>query len=298
MSRAARFRVGRLVCWTLEGGRQRLDGGAMFGVVPKPLWERRISADARNRIPLALRCLLVEHPDGLVLLDSGLGNKESEKFRDLYGVENRGTAGPTALEDALIEAGHRAEDVRWVVNSHLHFDHAGGNTTRRDDGLVVLAFPNATYVVQRGEFDFAAAPNERTQGSYLLPNFGPVAAAGRFRFVGGEAEIVPGVRALPTPGHVPYHQAILVSDQGESACFLADLVPTTAHLPAPWIMGYDLEPLVTLETKKRVLGLAAREGWQLVFEHDPTVARARVATDRERGYDPVPLDPVSAPSPP
>ncbi|MBI4542894.1 MAG: MBL fold metallo-hydrolase [Gemmatimonadetes bacterium] len=292
MSAAARFTVGRLVCWTLEGGLQRLDGGAMFGVVPKPLWERRIPADARNRIPLALRCLLVEHPDGLVLVDTGVGNKEDAKFKEIYGVENAGRTGPTALEDALAAAGHRASDVRWVINTHLHFDHAGGNTWRRDDGAVALAFPNAVYVVQRGELDFAVTPNERIRASYLTPNFAPVAAAGRFRLLDGEVEIVPGIRGLPTPGHVPFHQSVLVSDGGERACFLGDLAPTSAHLPAPWIMGYDVEPLVTLATKKTVLTRAAREEWEVVFEHDPGVARARIAVDEARGYSPEPVDAV------
>jgi glyoxylase-like metal-dependent hydrolase (beta-lactamase superfamily II) len=283
---ATRFTVGRLVCWTLDAGLQRLDGGAMFGVVPKPLWERRIAPDARNRIPLALRCLLVEHPDGLVLVDTGIGNKENEKFIDIYGVENSGTSGPTRLEDALSAAGYRPGDVRWVVNTHLHFDHAGGNTFRQGDGSVALAFPEACYVMQRRELDFAAHPNERTQASYLPPNFAPVAASGRLRLVDGELEVLPGVLLLPSPGHVPFHQSIVVRDAGEAAIFLGDIVPTAAHLPAAWIMAYDLEPLVTLATKKVLLARAAREEWQLVFEHDPAVARARVAPDAAGGYVP------------
>jgi glyoxylase-like metal-dependent hydrolase (beta-lactamase superfamily II) len=174
--------------------------------------------------------------------------------------------------------------VRWVINTHLHFDHAGGNTVKREGGAVELAFPNATYVVQRGELEFAGSLNERIRASYLPPNFAPVGAAGRWRLVEGEAEVLPGVRVLPSPGHVPFHQSILVSDGGEAACFLGDLVPTSAHLPAPWIMGYDLEPLVTLETKKRLLTRAAREGWTLVFEHDPVVARGRVGRDEKKGW--------------
>ena len=292
MSRATRFTVGRLTCWTLEGGRQRLDGGAMFGVVPKPLWARHAAADERNRITLALRCLLIEHPDGLVLVDSGLGNKESEKFRDIYGVENAGSTGPTALDDALHEAGHAAAEIAWVINTHLHFDHAGGNTFRDEAGATALAFPNASYVVQKGELDFASHRNERTAASYLPPNFAPVAAAARFRLVSGELAVLPGIHLLPTPGHVPFHQSVLVASAGEAACFLADLVPTAAHLPAPWIMGYDLEPMVTLETKKRILTRAAREHWALVFEHDPAVARARVAEDAAHGYVPEPVDTV------
>ncbi|MDP3774223.1 MAG: MBL fold metallo-hydrolase [Gemmatimonadales bacterium] len=284
MSGALQFKVGRLTCWTLEGGLQRLDGGAMFGVVPKPLWERRIPADDRNRIPLAMRCLLVEHPDGLVLIDTGLGNKENAKFLDIYGVENAGDPGPTPLEDAIRETGHQPADVTWVINSHLHFDHAGGNTVKRENGAVEVAFPNATYVVQRRELEFATIPNERIRASYLAPNFAPITALDRWRLLDGEADVLPGIRAIPTPGHVPYHQSILVSDSGESACFLGDLVPTSAHLPAPWIMGYDLEPLVTLATKKALLPRAAQEGWQLVFEHDPVVARGRVGRDEKKGW--------------
>ena len=264
------FRVGRLTCHALEGGTQRLDGGAMFGVVPKPLWERRIAPDARNRIPLALRCLLIEHDDGLVLLDTGLGNKENEKFRDIYGVENAGRHGRTRLEDALADLGHQPEDVTWVINTHLHFDHAGGNTTPQG-----LAFPRAQYVVQRGELAFARHANERTAGSYLRHNFEGVP----FRLIDGETEVLPGIRCVPTPGHVPYHQSVLVASGGEQACFLADLVPTAAHLPLPWIMGYDVEPLVTLETRRQLYRRAEAEGWLLVFEHDPTVVSGRLGHD-------------------
>jgi glyoxylase-like metal-dependent hydrolase (beta-lactamase superfamily II) len=263
----------------------------MFGVVPKPLWERRIRPDERNRIPLALRCLLIEHPDGLVLVDTGLGNKENAKFKDIYGVANDGEDGPTQLEDALGDCGHAAASVKWVINTHLHFDHAGGNTARSGE-QTVLAFPNATYVVQKGELGFASHTNERTAASYLPPNFVPVAEANRFRLVNGELAILPGIHLLPTPGHVPFHQSVLVSDGGEAACFLGDLVPTAAHLPAPWIMGYDLEPLVTLASKKRLLTRAAAEHWQLVFEHDPAIARARLAVNARHGYAPEPVDTV------
>ena len=266
------FTVGRLQCHALEGGMQRLDGGAMFGVVPKPLWERRIVPDERNRIPLALRCLLVEHDDGPVLIDTGLGNKETAKFKDIYGVENEGRTGRTCLEDALAERGYRPEDVRWVINTHLHFDHAGGNTFRDPDGNVALSFPRARYVVQKGELDFASHTNERTAASYLAPNFATVP----FTLLDGEAEVLPGLRSVPTPGHVPYHQSILVESGGERACFLADVVPTSAHLPLPWIMAYDLEPLVTLESKRRLYARAELEGWLLLFEHDPAVVGGRL----------------------
>src|SRR6266545_4215853 len=221
------FRVGHFTCHALEGGRQHLDGGAMFGVVPKVLWSRRAPPDDKNRIPLALRCLLIEHDDGLVLIDTGIGNKDNAKFIEIYGVENAGSDGRTKLEDAL------------------------------------------------GELDFAKHTNERTAGSYLAPNFQGVP----FQLIDGEAEILPGIRGLPTPGHVPYHQSILIESAGETACFVADLVPTAAHLPLPWIMGYDLQPLVTLETRRRIYQRAEAEQWLLVFEHDPSIVSGRLGKE-------------------
>jgi len=275
MTLARTFQIGGLRCHTLEGGLQRLDGGAMFGIVPRTLWMKRVPPDELNRIPLAMRCLLVEHPDGLVLIDTALGNKEEARFLDIYGVENQGLEGATQLEDALASVGFLPTDIRWVINTHLHFDHAGGNTFRDPDGGVALTFPRARYVVQKGELDFASHTNERTAASYLAPNFATVP----FTLLDGEAEVLPGLRCMPTPGHVPYHQSILVESGGERACFLADLVPTSAHLPLPWIMGYDLEPLVTLESKRRLYARAEREGWLLLFEHDPVVAGGRLGRD-------------------
>jgi len=262
----------------------------MFGVVPKPLWERQAPPDERNRIPLAMRCLLVEHDVGPVLVDTALGNKENPKFLDIYGVENSGEVGATALDDAIVKTGVTASEIKYVINTHLHFDHAGGNTVNHSTAQrPVLAFPNATYVVQKGELRFARHRTERTQASYLPPNFEPVAEAGRWRLVDGAAEVLPGISVLPTPGHVPFHQSILVQNDGEAACFVGDLIPTVAHLPLPWIMGYDLEPLRTLESKRWLLERAAGEGWVLVFEHEPGAAVGTVEK-QEKGYAFRPLD--------
>ena len=253
----------------------------MFGVVPRTLWKTRIEPDDRNRIPLAMRCVLVEHPDGLVLIDTALGNKEDSKFLDIYGVENQGLEGATQLEDALASAGFLPRDVKWVINTHLHFDHAGGNTTMDPDlendprRHIRMTFPNATYVVQRGELECARHTNERTRASYLPHNFDPVAAADRWRLLEGDGEILPGIRARVTPGHVPWHQVLLIESGGETAVFVGDLFPTTAHLPLPWIMGYDLEPLRTLESKRAFLAEAVAGGWRMIFEHDPRVAMGR-----------------------
>lgn len=272
--------VGSIRMHAIEAGVQQLDGGAMFGIVPKPLWERRIPADARNRIPLALRCLLVEAPNALVLIDTGIGNKESEKFHDIYGVSNAGD--PTRLEDGIRAAGFDPGDIDIVLNTHLHFDHAGGNTFLDEDDQVKPSFPKARYVVQKRELDFATSPNERVRASYLEANLAPVTRAGLWDLVDGDREVTEGVRVRPTPGHTPYHQSILIESDGEVACFLADVCPTSAHLPLPWIMGYDLEPLVTMEAKRSLWKDAREEDWLLVFEHDPRVPWGRLDPDEER----------------
>jgi glyoxylase-like metal-dependent hydrolase (beta-lactamase superfamily II) len=263
----------------IHAGSQRLDGGAMFGVVPKPLWERRIPADERNRIQLAMRCLLVEHDLGPVLIDTGAGNKEDAKFHDIYGIENRGADDRTRLEDGLRELGLSADDIVLVINTHLHFDHAGGNTWRDASGAIRPTFPNARYIVQAGEYDYATHTNERTAASYFPHNFTPIAERQLFDFVDGDRELAPGIRLLRTPGHTPHHQGVLLESAGETAFYIADLAPTTAHLPLPWIMGYDVEPLVTLETKRRVLRRAVDEEWLVVFEHDAKTPWGRVALD-------------------
>jgi glyoxylase-like metal-dependent hydrolase (beta-lactamase superfamily II) len=271
--------IGELTVHAIQSGGQKLDGGAMFGVVPKPLWERRIPADDRNRIQLGMRCLLIEHPSGLVLIDTGAGNKEDDKFKQIYGLDNEGADGRTCLEDGLRAVGARPEDVAIVINTHLHFDHAGGNTWRDEAGTIKPSFPNARYFVKRGEYDYATHPNERTGASYFPRNFMPVVAEGMFEFVSREREIVKGIRVIPTPGHTPFHESVLIESGGERAFFLADMLPTHAHLPLPWIMGYDVEPLVTLETKRRILRRAEDEHWLLIFEHDATVPWGYVEHD-------------------
>jgi glyoxylase-like metal-dependent hydrolase (beta-lactamase superfamily II) len=275
--------IGRLKVHAIQAGGQRLDGGAMFGVVPKPLWERRIKADERNRIQLGMRCLLIEHERGLVLIDNGAGNKENAKFHEIYGVENSGEQERTLLEDGLRSVGARPEDISLMIDTHLHFDHAGGNTWIDEGGVVRPTFPNARYVVQRGEYEWATHTNERTAASYFPHNFEPIVASGQLDFVAGETEIWPGIRLLPTPGHTPHHQCVLIESDGVKAFYPADLMPTSSHVPLPWIMGYDVEPLRTLESKRTVLKRAVEEDWLLIFEHDAFVTSGRVQLDG-KGY--------------
>ncbi len=271
--------LGRWRIHAIQAGGQQLDGGAMFGVVPKTLWERRIPADERNRIPMGMRCLLVEHDDGLVLIDTGSGNKETEKFHQIYGIENAGADGRTNLEDGLRALGFTPNDVSLVINTHLHFDHAGGNTWRTPSGTIEASFPHARYLVQRGEMEWATHTNERTAASYFGANWEPIVAADRFDLVDGEPEVRPGIQLLRTPGHTPHHQSVKLTSGGETAVFLADVTPTASHLPLPWIMGYDVEPLVTLESKRHLHAKAAAEGWLLIFEHDATHAWGRIEHD-------------------
>jgi glyoxylase-like metal-dependent hydrolase (beta-lactamase superfamily II) len=210
-------------------------------------------------------------------VDTGAGIKEDEKFREINGIDNRGT--PSRLEDGLRAAGFEPEDVDLVVLTHLHFDHAGGGTVLGDDGALVPSFPGARYVVQAAELEFAGRQNERIRASYFASSHEPITSAGLWSLVQGETELTRGVRLVPTPGHTPHHQSVLVESDGEVACFLADLCPTTAHAPLPWIMGYDLEPLVTLETKRAVLRRAREEGWLLVFDHDVNVPWGHLEED-------------------
>jgi len=223
-----------------------------------------------------MRCLLVEHDVGLILIDTGAGNKEDPKFYDIYGIENPGQ--PTLLEEGIRAAGFTPDDVTLVINSHLHFDHAGGNTIKDATGTRP-ALPKARYVMQRGEYEYATHTNERTAASYFRHNFVPLVEAGLVDFLDGEQEIVPGIRGIPTPGHTPFHQSLLIESAGEQAFYIADLAPTAVHLPLAWIMGYDVEPLVTLETKRRILKQAVDEDWLVVFEHDATTAWAKLEHD-------------------
>jgi glyoxylase-like metal-dependent hydrolase (beta-lactamase superfamily II) len=247
----------------VSDGRLWLDGGAMFGVVPKPLWEKKTTPDEKNRIPLGLNCLLVRTAGNAILIDTGCGDKYSDKERSIYRMEQ-----PAQLQSGLARHGLAPEEIDIVINTHLHFDHCGGNT-RAEGGQLVPAFPNARYVVRRQEYEDACSANERTRGSYLPQNWQVLKERGLLELVDKDLEVVPGVGLYHTPGHTLGHQSVRLNSRGRSLFYLADLCPTSAHLPLAWIMGYDLFPLTTLETRKRVFRQAVEENWLLVFEHDP-----------------------------
>jgi glyoxylase-like metal-dependent hydrolase (beta-lactamase superfamily II) len=257
-----RFESGDLRLTILSAGTLWLDGGAMFGVVPKTLWAKARTPDERNRIRLGMNVLLVEDGKRVTLVDDGAGVKWDAKQREIYGFEVK------SADDLLAPAGLLPADVDVVLDSHLHFDHAGGNTTVDPSGRLIPSFPNARYVVQKGELEFARSDNERIRASYEKANFEPIVAEGRFDLLEGEARIDPHIEVLLAPGHTPFLHVPVIRTGEHVVAFLADLVPTASHVPYPWIMGYDVEPLRTLASKKRILPMAAREGWRLVFEHD------------------------------
>jgi glyoxylase-like metal-dependent hydrolase (beta-lactamase superfamily II) len=260
------MQLGDLTLTSLWDGSFRLDGGAMFGVVPKPLWEKRAPADERNRIRLGLRPLLVQGEQTL-LIDAGIGGKMDARSVDIYAIDRSRN-----LDHSLAEAGIRRDAIEIVLASHLHFDHVGGFTVRDGSGGLVPAFPRARYIVRTAEWDDAAHPHERNRASYVKEDFVPLADAGVLDLVAGDAVIMPGVRVVRTGGHSRHHQIGVIESRGETAVFTADLIPTAAHIDEPWIMAYDLYPMETLAFKRTFVREAIDREYLIFFEHDPDIA--------------------------
>ena len=260
------MRFGDFAVTPLLDGFFRLDGGAMFGSVPKVLWERRAPADEKNRITMGLRPLLVRTPDHTVLIDAGVGDKMSAKDTAIYAIDRR-----PGLEAALAQAGVVPADVDIVIATHLHFDHVGG-FTKMVDGALVPAFPRAKYYIRRAEWEDATHPHERNRASYLPENFVPLLDAGVVHFTDDDVEIVPGISVRRTGGHAMHHQLVRIESGGRTGIFTADLMPTAAHVDIPWIMGYDLYPMDTLLYKKQFVPEAIRGEYVIFFEHEPAIA--------------------------
>jgi len=255
------LKLGDLEFHVVPDGHIYLDGGAMFGIVPKPLWEKKVPADSRNRIRLGLNCLLIRAGGKRILVETGAGGKWNAKLRDIYALD-----GPF-LEEGLREYAIAPGDIDIVVNTHLHFDHCGGNTQWEKDKAVAV-FPNARYVSRKGEFENAMHPNERTRATYFPENYAPMAETKQLQLIEEDTEIAPGVELICAPGHTADMMCVKLSGGGKTAFLLADLVPTRAHLPFAWGMGYDLFPLTVIENKRKWLPRIVREEWVALFVHD------------------------------
>jgi glyoxylase-like metal-dependent hydrolase (beta-lactamase superfamily II) len=272
----------------LLDGTFRLDGGAMFGVVPKTLWEKRAPADERNRITMAMRPLLVRPSTGsgaapVMLIDGGCGDKMDAKSADIYGFDRREN-----LDVTMARAGVRAEDIEIVLASHLHFDHAGGFTARDASGAARPRFPRARYLANQGEWDDATHPHERNRASYFAENYVPLEEAGVLDLIPDDHVVCPGVRVRRTGGHTRFHQIVYLESGGQTAVFAADLIPTVAHIDVPWIMAYDLYPMETLEFKRAFVRDAIEREYIIFFEHDPKIAAGIIRQkDRRPCVEPI-----------
>jgi glyoxylase-like metal-dependent hydrolase (beta-lactamase superfamily II) len=257
--------LGEMELTILTDGTYLADGGAMFGVVPKPLWEKRTPANERNQILMGTNTVVVRTGKHTVVIETGIGNKLPEKLRSIFDARQ-------LLLQSFDAAGIKPDEVDIVINTHLHFDHCGWNTTRREDGSIVPTFLNARYFAHRGEVDHGHLQLERDAVSYISENYDPLIASGQMTLLdlpsGGQTEIVPGVSVEVFPGHTAQMMAVMLDSAGRRACYISDLMPTSAHLDVTWVMGYDLDPLTCIEQRKRFLSRAIRERWLVLFTHD------------------------------
>lgn len=279
-------RIGPYTLHTIESGKFRLDGGAMFGVVPRVLWERKIRPDERNRIPLHMRCLLIVGNGRVILVDNGIGNKYDQKFKDIYAIEDE----TVNLENSLHKAGFDFSDITDVILTHLHFDHCGGST-RREGEKVEVVFDRARFHVQRAHWEWAKKPNPRERASFLAENIDPLERSGQLNLLDGTGELLPGIELLTVNGHTRAQQLVKISIYDRTLIYAADLLPTNAHIQLPWVMAYDVEPLVTMEEKSDFIEKAVASKWDLFFEHDPEIVVASLKKENGRVVlvDPRPL---------
>jgi glyoxylase-like metal-dependent hydrolase (beta-lactamase superfamily II) len=273
------FRIGHVEIYLLNDGLIWLDGGGAFGLVPRVMWETLLPPDKLNRVPLSLNCLLIRSEGKTILIDTGLGDHLTEKLRQVYGlVRDKG-----GLLQELAHLGFMPESVDIVINTHLHADHCGGNTTyRAGDRKIVPAFPNAEYWIQRLEWADAAFPNERTRATYKSPNFMPLHSAGQLRLLNGDTRVTNEVRTVITRGHTRAHQSVVIESEGKTALYTGDMATLAVHFERlAWVTAYDVEPLETIETKRRWRHWALERDAIIVFPHDTKTPLARLRTDNE-----------------
>jgi glyoxylase-like metal-dependent hydrolase (beta-lactamase superfamily II) len=263
----------------IETGSFRLDGGAMFGVVPKVLWSKTNPADEDNRISMTMRAMLVDGGGHRLLVDSGAGTKLGDKMLKNYVIETEGLA--AALERAEVDP----TTVTDAVATHLHFDHAGGYTYFDESGDPGLVMPEAIHHIQRRQWEAALEPNDKDRASFFEENYLPIEKAGKLDLLEGDTELYPGISVIETGGHTPGHQVLLVETDEGNLLYCGDLIPLASHINLPYIMSYDHFPLSTLEEKKRILGRAADEGWVLFFEHDPLIKACKVRRKDEGRFE-------------
>lgn len=269
------LKVGRFECHEVRDGTFALDGGAMFGVVPRVLWEKKFTPDPQNRIQLGLRCLLVVEGKRKILVDCGIGKRWDQKQRDIYKMDHS----QLDLDRELARAKVKREEITDVVLTHLHFDHVGG-LTREEMGKAVMSFPGATYHLQRRNWVWAHHASDKDAGSFRVQTYEALERSGRLHLLEGSTELCAGVDLFVSEGHTVGLQLVKVSDGDKTLVFCGDLIPTTAHLKTAWVMAYDLYPLTTIEEKRMLLAAAAEEGWILFFEHDPNVAACTVKEEQ------------------
>lgn len=268
------FNLGNFELTSVSDGIYQLDGGAFFGVVPKTLWEKKVKADEQNHVPAGLNSVILRTGDHTILIETGIGNKMPDRLVKIYGQ-------PAKLLENLSNAGFSPEDFDIVINTHLHFDHCGWNTVRQGDKFVAT-FPKAKYYVQEGEWQHGHRQLERDAISYMSENYDPLIASGQMELLRGDHEIAPGVSVKVFPGHTRHMQAVIIRSGGRTACYISDLIPTTAHLDLNWVMAFDLFPLETIESRKQYYSHAIPEKWLTIFTHDSNLPWAYVEKD-ERG---------------
>jgi glyoxylase-like metal-dependent hydrolase (beta-lactamase superfamily II) len=275
----ARTTLGDFELTVLSDGTYLLDGGAMFGVVPKPMWEKRAPADALNRILLGTNAVVVRTGEHTVAIETGIGNKLPPKLRDIFEAKQQ-------LPASFAAAGIALEEVDIVINTHLHFDHCGWNTTLTADGKIVPTFPNARYFAHRGEVEHGHLQLERDAVSYISANYDPLVESGQMTLVEGGAdsvtEIVTGISVEVYPGHTAQLIAVNIDSNGHRACYISDLIPTSAHLDSTWVMGYDLDPVTCIEQRKRFLARAIPEQWLVLFTHDHHVPMGYIELNEKK----------------